>query len=288
MAVRDILVCVDPTTAGATRLQIAFHLARESKAFLAAGYVFREEHRAPGGSGLLTIPSDGVIGVAGRGAERAGGEVPAAALEESAEQQFRKELGEYGLDGEWHVFASGETDRLTELAKSFDLTVLGQLAPGISTRGAIRPEHVVVAAGRPVLVIPYAGRITSVGKRALVAWDGSREAVRALNDALPLLTVAEAVTVMLVGSQAGALERQKPSIERVIRHLRHHGIEAKLEETLRGDIPVSDILLSRASDLDTDLIVAGAYHHSQLREALVGGVSRDLLDHMTVPVLMSH
>ena len=73
-----------------------------------------------------------------------------------------------------------------------------------------------------------------------------------------------------------------------MRHLERHGIGARTEETLRGDIPVSDVLLSRASDLDVDLIVAGAYHHSQLREALVGGVSRELLNHMTVPVLMSH
>ena len=63
---------------------------------------------------------------------------------------------------------------------------------------------------------------------------------------------------------------------------------AKPEESLRGGIAISDVLLSRAADLGADMIVAGAYHHSHLREELLGGVSRDLLDHMTVPVLMSH
>jgi nucleotide-binding universal stress UspA family protein len=74
----------------------------------------------------------------------------------------------------------------------------------------------------------------------------------------------------------------------MVHHLQRHGIAARAEETLHGDLRISDVLLSRAADLAADLLVAGAYHHSQLREALVGGVSRELLDHMTVPVLMSH
>jgi nucleotide-binding universal stress UspA family protein len=74
----------------------------------------------------------------------------------------------------------------------------------------------------------------------------------------------------------------------MVHHLQRHGIPARAEETLQGDLRISDVLLSRAADLAVDLLVAGAYHHSQLREALVGGVSRELLDHMTVPVLMSH
>jgi nucleotide-binding universal stress UspA family protein len=139
-----------------------------------------------------------------------------------------------------------------------------------------------------VLIVPYAGTFDTVGKRALVAWDGTREAVRAVNDALPLLGQAEAVTVMYVGAQEASLERHRLSIERIVHHLQRHGIAAKPEETLQGDIAISDVLLSRAADLSADLIVAGAYHHSQLREALIGGVSRELLEHMTVPVLMSH
>ncbi|HMD62654.1 MAG TPA: universal stress protein, partial [Stellaceae bacterium] len=124
--------------------------------------------------------------------------------------------------------------------------------------------------------------------RALVAWDGTREAARAVNDALPLLGQAEAVTVMYVGAQEASLEQHRPSIERIVRHLQRHGIATRVEETLQGDLRISDVLLSRAADLAADLIVAGAYHHSQLREALVGGVSRELLEHMTVPLLMSH
>ena len=121
-------------------------------------------------------------------------------------------------------------------------------------------------------------------------WPGTarREAVRALHDALPLIAKAEAVTVLTVRSREASFERDAPALHRVVRHLGRHGIPAQHEEALRGDLPVAEVLLSRAADLDADLIVAGAYHHSQFREALVGGVSRELLDHTTVPLLMSH
>ena len=93
---------------------------------------------------------------------------------------------------------------------------------------------------------------------------------------------------MTVRTDEASAERIRLSLERVVRHLARHGIPAHPEDALRGDIPISDLLLSRAADFDADLIVAGAYHHSPLREALLGGVSRELLQHMTVPVLMSH
>lgn len=296
MALKDILVGVDPSTAGEGRLKLALNLVRAHKAHITACYIMRGEHAAPSpimpgepvnpGPGILIAPEAGPtlgdtvptpISPASREAERA----------EQVEELFRTELRAHGLAGEWHLLAPGETAVFIDLAKSFDLTILGQLSPEIRSTG-FRPDEIVIATGRPVLVVPYAGAFDTVGRRALVAWDGTREAARAANDALPLLENAEAVTVMFVGARETALEEHHPSIERMVHHLQRHGIAARAEETLQGDLRISDVLLSRAADLAVDLLVAGAYHHSQLREALVGGVSRDLLDHMTVPVLMSH
>jgi len=206
---------------------------------------------------------------------------------EAVEQRFKAELHLSGLEGDWHHLDAGEEAELIELAKSFDLMITGQLSPDTRS-AAFAPEHIAVGAARPVLVVPYAGAFDSVGKRVLVAWDGSREAVRAVNDALPLLGEAEAVTVMSVGQRETELERRRTSLERIVGHLQRHAILARLEESVQGGIAVSDVLLSRAADLAADLIVAGLYHHSQLREALIGGVSRDLLQHMTVPIMMSH
>lgn len=296
MALKDILVGVDPSTAGEGRLKLALNLVRAHQAHITACYVMREEQGAPSpilpgvpvnpGPGVLVAPEAGPtlgdtvptpISPASREAERA----------EQVEELFRTELRAHGLSGEWHLLSPGETALFIDLAKGFDLTILGQLSPEIRSTG-FRPDEIIIATGRPVLMVPYAGTFDTVGRRVLVAWDGTREAARAANDAFPLLENAEAVTVMFVGARETALAEQRPSIERMVHHLQRHGIPARTEETLQGDLRISDVLLSRAADLAADLLVAGAYHHSQLREALVGGVSRELLDHMTVPVLMSH
>ncbi|TMJ65436.1 MAG: universal stress protein [Alphaproteobacteria bacterium] len=285
MALKNILVGIDPSTDGESRLKLALNLVRAHQAHVTVCYVMREEHDAPVSPIFAGMPvnrgdtaaGDPVFPPASREAERAG----------QIEELFRTELRAHGLGGEWQLLSPGETAVFIDLAKVFDLTILGQLSPEIRSTG-FRPDEIVIATGRPVLVVPYAGTFDTVGRRVLVAWDGTREAARAANDALPLLENAEAVTVMFVGARETTLAEHHPSIERMVQHLQRHGIPAQAEETLQGDLRISDVLLSRAADLAVDLLVAGGYHHSQLREALVGGVSRELLDHITVPVLMSH
>jgi len=139
-----------------------------------------------------------------------------------------------------------------------------------------------------MLLVPFAGEFGSVGRRVLIAWDGTREASLALHDALPLIARAEAVWVITVRARDANSDDLGLSLDRVVRHLQRHSITATTEEGIGGDVPTADLLLSRASDMGADLLVAGAYHHSQLREAIIGGVSRELLDHITLPVLMSH
>lgn len=285
MALKDILVGIDPSTDGESRLKLALNLVRAHHAHVTACYVMREEHELPVSPIFAGMPvnpgptaaGDAAFPPASREAERA----------QQVEELFKTELRAHGLGGEWHLLSPGETAVFIDLAKTFDLTILGQLSPEIRSTG-FRPDEIVIATGRPVLVVPYAGTFDTVGRRVLLAWDGTREAARAANDALPLLENAEAVTVMFVGARETTLAEHHPSIERMVQHLQRHGIPARAEETLQGDLRISDVLLSRAADLAVDLLVAGAYHHSQLREALVGGVSRELLDHITVPVLMSH
>jgi nucleotide-binding universal stress UspA family protein len=205
------------------------------------------------------------------------------------EQRFRAELPLSRLDGEWHMLDPADLAELIQLARAADLTVLGQY-PGSDSGGAtwLHPDDVMIDTGRPVLVVPYAGAVEHVGRTVLIAWNGTREANRALHDALPLIGGAEAITIMHVGAEQADLDRDRPGLDRIVRHLRRHGIEAHPEESLHPAISVRDALFSRAADLGADMIVAGAYHHSRLRETLLGGVSRDLLDHMTIPVLMSH
>jgi nucleotide-binding universal stress UspA family protein len=300
MALCDILICLDATAPGDGRLELALNLAQANKAHLTAVYALPESHGAgapPAGPGLPPT----VLGPVSPDGARAIGRQPtisarsvAAVLPEAEradiiEQRFREELPLRRLDGEWHMLTRTDLTELIQLAKAADLTILGQY-PGDDSDGTtwLRPDDVMIDAGRPVLIVPHAGTFERVGRRVLIAWDGTREANRALHDALPLIGGAEMVTIMHVGAQPADLDRDRPGLERIVRHLGRHGIEAKPEESLHPAITIRDALSSRAADLGADMIVAGAYHHSQLRESLLGGVSRDLLAHMTVPVLMSH
>jgi len=291
MALRDLLVCIDPTNAGDTRLKLAFNLARTSKAHLAGAYPLPEAQAARAGpTGFGGVPGMTVVVEPVSPGSAVAEVFHEAEVADRVEHRFKDELRLAGIEGEWHVVSGGDSAALLELAKTVDLTIMGQRQPNSRSDGAarFRPEDILISAGRPVLVVPYTGIFETVGKRILVAWDGTREANRALNDALPLLAEAEAVTVMFVGANERDLEQHWPALDRIVGHLRRHGVNAIAEETVRGGLAISDILLSRAADLAADLIVAGGYHHSQLREALLGGVSRELLHHMTVPVLMSH
>ncbi len=298
MGLRDILVCLDATEAGDGRLELALNLAQANKAYLTAVYALPEPRGSsipPAGPGLPPtvlgpVSPDGARAIGGQPSIATSGQtLPDAERADALERRFRAELPLSGLDGEWHMLNRADLAELIQLAKAADLTVLGQY-PGNDSGGAtwLHPDDVMVDSGRPVLVIPYAGAVERVGRSVLIAWNGTREANRALHDALPLIDGAEAVTVMHVGAQQADLDRDRPALERIVRHLGRHGIAAQAEESLHPAISVRDALLSRAADLGADMIVAGAYHHSRLRETLLGGVSRDLLDRMTIPVLMSH
>jgi nucleotide-binding universal stress UspA family protein len=300
MPLCDVLVCLDATAAGDGRLELALNLAQANKAHLTAVYALSESggwSTPPAGVGppptvLGPISPEGAALIDGlpiSAAAPVAQVVREAERADTVEARFRAGLPGRALDGEWRALDRTDLAELIQLAKAADLAVLGQYSGDDS--GSVtwpRPDDLLIDSGRPVLVVPYAGIFAHVGRRVLVAWDGTREANRALHDALPLLGGAEAVTVMHVGSRQAGLDRDRPWLERIVRHLGRHGIEARAEETPAGDIAISDALLSRAFDLGADMIVAGAYHHSPLRESLLGGVSRGLLDHMTVPVLMSH
>jgi nucleotide-binding universal stress UspA family protein len=298
MALKDILVCLDATEAGEKRLRLAAAMARDCGAHLSAAFVLPEQIAgAPPDGGIVVAPPTGAAWLPqfGLGAvvpppDPDADVTPVPSVADIIEQRFRDEVRTYAIEGESHMFAAGESGELIALARTMDLVVYGQAAPDYRLPTGFRPEDIIVGSGRPLLVVPYAGTFEAVGRRVLIAWDGSREAARAVHDALPLIAAAEAATVITVRDDADAdFARNAPSIARLVRHLARHGIAAaRDEQASRGSLPIADLLLSRAADLAVDLIVAGAYHHSQFREALIGGVSRSLLDHMTVPVLMSH
>jgi nucleotide-binding universal stress UspA family protein len=170
------------------------------------------------------------------------------------------------------------------------VAVIGQRDPeAIEVSGpGDMPDHLVLSVGRPVLLVPYVGTYPTIGKRVMVAWDGSRLATRAVNDALPILHGAKQVNIIMVYSDGWPAEMSEERCERICQHLARHGIAAKAHHYRADDIGTGDLILSRAADAGADLIVMGAYGHARWRELVLGGMTRHMLNHMTVPVLMSH
>jgi nucleotide-binding universal stress UspA family protein len=125
-------------------------------------------------------------------------------------------------------------------------------------------------------------------RRAIVAWDGSREAARAAHDALPLLRLAEEAIVLIVDARdLGARAGQQPGAD-VAAHLARHGVGARVKRVTSGGTGIGELILAQAGEEGADLLVMGGYGHSRLREMLVGGVTRHVLEHTTVPVLFAH
>jgi nucleotide-binding universal stress UspA family protein len=289
MGLRDILVVLDDGPASEGRLQLATRVARQQKASLSAVFLrsdrpfpSRIESRAPR-LPLTVAASSGLVTAALW--ETA---IPLDA-EEFLEWRFRDCVRCTENGGEWNSLHRPDPAALVSLAKVADLIIIGQINP---YAGGVprwyRPEDIVVNCGRPVLMVPYIGTFEEVGRRVVIAWDGSREAVRALNDSLPIIASARRVTLMTIRSDLRDFESERVGMQNMLRHLARYDVVARIDETLGGHDQIHEVLLSRSVDLAVDMIVAGAYHRSPLREALIGGVSRGLLQHMTVPVLMSH
>ena len=186
-----------------------------------------------------------------------------------------------------------EADKAPSLvrhAHCSDLVVLSQAEPGTPSHylNQALVEQVVLYSARPTLILPYAGRVDTLGSHAMVAWDDSREAARALSDALPLLRLAKQVQVISWTGASGDDDMGlRPRLDALSRWLMWQGVSADVRVETTG-IDITDAMLSRAADMSVDLIVMGAYGHSRWTERILGGATRGLLATMTVPVLMSH
>ncbi len=149
------------------------------------------------------------------------------------------------------------------------------------------PPHVLVGSGRPVLVVPRTGNFAFVGAHVLLAWDGSREATRAMTDSLPILQSARSVDLVQIEEPESRKSVASMRMDDVLAWLGRHGIDAtRLEVPRQGRI--GSALLEKASSLGSDLIVMGAYVHSRLSDLALGGATRTVLEEMHLPVLMSH
>ena len=177
------------------------------------------------------------------------------------------------------VRESGSLDKLPTLlarhARYTDLTVIGQ--PNLETGGVddmALTEAAFMDSGHPALVIPRGWSGTLPPQRALIAWDGSREAARAATDAIPLLQLAEHVLVLVIDERdLGGRDDRRPG-EELAAHLRRHAVKAEVRSMASDSAAVTEVLLAQAREQSADLLVMGGYGHSRLREMLIGGTTR--------------
>jgi nucleotide-binding universal stress UspA family protein len=276
MPYKTLLVHVDNGKRSAARLDIACRLAKLSDAHLIGLHALT----------VVKLPSYAMVegGVQVR-------EFHERMLSESAvaaEAMFKQAVKATGVEKvEWRKSRRDAVDSVPIHGRYADVLVIGQ--PNETDGSGVEPdfaERLLLAAGRPALVIPYAGDFPTVGTRVLVAWNASREATRALTDAIPILREAKQVDVIAFNPK-DAPHGEVPGAD-IGLYLARHGIKVNVSQQTAEDVDVGNQLLSRAADLDSDLVVMGAYGHSRMKELILGGATRTVLNSMTVPVLMSH
>ncbi|HZP79178.1 MAG TPA: universal stress protein [Pseudolabrys sp.] len=188
-----------------------------------------------------------------------------------------------GFSYAWPRTEASDDAHIGSHGRVFDLIALGR--PGRAPQNPRMPplEEALFESGRPVLIVPSTPP-RSIGQNVLVSWNGSTEQARTNEAALPLLRMAEKVTVLAVegGITPG------PSVEEAALHLRRNGIRATALTMKRGTRTTGEVILDQAAALGCDLLVKGAYTQSRFRQMIFGGMTQHILANAALPVLMAH
>ena len=258
MAYKDILVYLDPTNEAQDRLRLAIAMAQGHGA------------RLPG----IDASSEAALGGAwGDLASRIGPEFEAAVKEAGLVGRFVEASAASALGGEY--------------VHCVDLIIAPR--PEGEARALVRsevPDGTLLASGVPMLILPDYWKLSPVGESIVIAWNASREAIRAAHDAMPLLVKAKKVTIFTFSARESALHATS---EMLADHLLRHGVVAQISDwTDTGEMSALEALFASLDTQTADLIVAGAFGHSRLFESVFGGVSTDMMRQPTAPIFVSH
>ena len=274
---KDLLVAVDDSDASAKRIDYAIKLAQRFDAHLTALYLISMLAPPPAVGAYMTEEMESQVLAGER--ERA----------EAALKRFRKaaETDDIEFDTRTdkdvhHLHA----DLLSLHGRYADLVIIGQPDPDHRGDG-LDPGDVVLAAGAPVVVVPYIGTSSTTAENVVIAWNASRESARAVRDAMPLLEQAKTVEVVCFNPEKSSDHGELPGAD-IGLHLSRHDIKVDVQILEAKNIDVGNALLSHIADRGSDFLIMGGYGHSRLREAVLGGATRTILQSMTVPVLMAH
>jgi nucleotide-binding universal stress UspA family protein len=207
----------------------------------------------------------------------------------TAVARFEQRANRAGLSFETRVLSTsiaGAADQIGRIGRRFDLVVVGQADREKSGPDDIIDEAVLFESGRPVIFVPFIQKTGLKLDRVMICWDGSRAAARAVGDAMPLLHKAKQLEVVIIAT--GRPKSDEVPGADLGQHLARYGLKVEVKRITSPDIDVPSTILSYAADSSADMVVMGGYGHSRLREFVLGGATRGILESMTVPVLMSH
>jgi len=273
MLIKDLSVYVDNDTQARARIEFAMELAERHGAHLTGVYARRPIH-SPVYIGTY-LPADVVKQL----------DSVADAEEREARALFDSVLAKSNLESHWRASAEPSIRALALAGRNTDLLILRpEPLHDPEARRDYDPGEVLLALGRPALIAPCERGCKAPAKHAVIAWNGSRESARAVHDALPLLMISERVSAVTFGEPTYG-ESPPPDIKE---YLGRHGLKAQYQQLPDSEVETGEAVLAFARQVEADLIVAGAYGRSRIREIVLGGVTQYLLRHTTVPVLMSH
>ncbi|GAB4355103.1 MAG: universal stress protein [Gammaproteobacteria bacterium] len=279
MSIKDILVHVNASPGAPSRVETAARLAQSQQARLAGLYVVTP----------LDIPDHIRAQLSSEVIERQ--QQAAEQMAEQCRETFTEIAAKFDIEPDWTVAHGDLSRQITRQTRYYDLVVLGQHGADndVQPGSGKLPDSVVLASGRPVMIVPGDAPPREVGRDLLVAWDGSRQAVRAISDNLPLLVSAQRVVVLVVNTHGA---RRQEEIEltgaNISRHLNRHGVHAEPIQVQAKEHNVGQAILGQAAETGSDAIVMGAWGHQKWQEMILGGVTRFMLEHADRPVIMSH
>ena len=207
-------------------------------------------------------------------------------------EKFAKKAQKEGIEVATSVVKGNDgnaSKKLAQFARNFDLVILRQANSKYKNADLVKEiaSQVLLLSGRPVFFMPYIGAHRIPCEKAMIAWDGTPAATRAVHDVLPMLECIKEVQILVVQGK-GKTAKGELLADELASHLGRHGVNAKVKRVSAGTFDVATVILNELSENDMDLLVMGGYGTPSIKQKLFGGVTRTLLSTMIVPVVMSH
>lgn len=275
MAYRDVLVHVKPYENWSQHIEVAARISDMFKARLTGLYTLRD----------IAVLKDFLSEESAAVRERQARDAEAA---QKAERLFRAFLERTGVTAEWKVGEGAANELIAWSARFHDLVIVEQTDLTTDEIGFDVAEQCALASGRPTLVIPFRGQFPTVGRRILVAWNGSREAARAVQGALPFIARSDRVDVLLGRGKSNFSTITRFPDLTITAYLGRHASRVEAERTDAEDAEAGAAILAAAKKAEADLLVMGAYGRSWFSEWILGGATRHILRDMNLPVLFAH